>query len=1178
MDTHLVEFVPSILEEIQFQQWTHEERIKCQRFLETLVGTPPQWSIKVERITREILDALLKEEFSDATAHDVLFDLYLLLKFPLQLPTMVAWTSEATITTTTPEMEGLAWKNLKAYFGMLIDTFSVTETYCSTTSRRALANLVHQINTAGWIPTTLLIENLSYDLLGESYVLEPTKSSRVEGRHRAFQLYTVPVFSLANEEIEGYMNLMVVLASITQTRLPSSVFHYRLGLPESKDKDADLMDLTSLEKDALEELHAMARELWKKIDDVIVTHKLMHMRVADIILRCFAARIMTHWPLFLSLFTQIHFPDLGHILGFLLQQYHQHLGKLQKPDSNPTQTFPEDFHQYHFELLIEKSDPCLARADRSVALYQDDLPTFVTILENTTINEKLKVKMTRDFGLVETYIERALGAYSTRNLHLVAALLIKYQITDLASLLPHFDSSLSKYQPQFLDQKVVWEDVTLELTSQNVNKLEKEEGECLQASLLTSLLTIGDLTSAFQLMATYPEVQWCLTFPRVTNQFLRLLSYVLCPFSFASPSNESSSSLLSTSSKASSPTVHTKPYPGKQVYFYPPWTSQLIPNDIPLIHQLLSVVGHLIYLHSPIAMHLCNLVERGQLDEMTLVTGYLVPCLCLLQTPSITLNMQVWHLIGGWNVSKRFSLYHHMKQLYQQPLLQKVEHHVRHVTRYWMKRISKDVVKVYSRKFCKLASGNPVPVLANIVATIMQYENLGSAILEALKYLDAMAMDVLLYTSITSFADQSQYGSIMKKDGSNLETWLLNLSQFLAAWISEFPSVDFAALLSFLDHNAFGIADAHVLSELIAYMTGIQAIHDIPENLIRALECHDCVALRALVPEASKFATACEHLVVVMRSGQLYLRFLAHLKRLYSSLAVKSDWSNFEVIERSDPAELQSALQWRDRVHTYLYQYRWFLRFYFDHIEKTESPRAFDQLSLYHLHYDASLYLTNEATFRDQHQKDYLATQTLWNSQPPPETPDAHSLLLRCIRSPQDSLFVASWLTQSKVDLSKIAASWVQGIWCVGGLTPMETSWFGRVLKLVLLPNVTPYAAQLHSFMMFALHHSDLFLVRNALHLLTVICDVFPQEWQHAQAIQDGLVQHSSDPRLRVLVLVIEGSLNSWFKQQTKLGKRPASQGEDGVSEIEANDGDAKRSKKEEDSQDVEMKPVSSHS
>jgi hypothetical protein len=152
---------------------------------------------------------------------------------------------------------------------------------------------------SSWFPSTLLAEQLSESLLESAQIINRGVCSKFVQRQRTIHQYTLPLFSLAQEEFEGYMNLITTIADMLQLNLPANVC--------TKDP---------LSCPVLDE---MVNSFWKKVDDIIVTHKLSRMRVADVLLRAFAARITTHWSFFVSLFGKISFSNLDHVVGFLLR-------------------------------------------------------------------------------------------------------------------------------------------------------------------------------------------------------------------------------------------------------------------------------------------------------------------------------------------------------------------------------------------------------------------------------------------------------------------------------------------------------------------------------------------------------------------------------------------------------------------------------------------------------------------------------------------------------------------------------------------------------------------------------------------------------------------------------------------------------------------------------------------
>jgi hypothetical protein len=739
----------------------------------------------------------------------------------------------------------------------------------------------------------------------------------------------------------------------------------------------------------------------------------------------------------------------------------------------------EDLDRYHGELLQTLKDPYLSRVDRTLVSYHDGLPRFIAAArgEASTLHSDPKLtseRMNRDWSNIDIYVAKAMShsAPSARNLFLAAAFLVRFNVIDLTGVVahlpedPHFPFRVV-LKPPICEPPPVPEDATSELFDPSPNwcNIEDEDPAIMKkkaasaatgaqvAALITALFAIGDVNGAFKVISVYQDVDWCLVSPPIACQALRLVSWIL-----------GSNSDIHTSNLEADPIVYTKAFPGKQRFFFPHWTDMLARNDIVMVSNLLRIVGHAVCLRpnvvSQILDYLLNVscATAGPESEFSSPTSmlveYILPAVSLCSGCPPSLVLSVWELIRQWPATKRFALYHHWEtKVYTKTtiLMARRLDNITRATRYWMKRISKEVVPTYRRKIPKLVLGNPVPVLSHLVSTVMNYDNLGQSVLKCLEWVDPLSMDVLMYTFLTSLGDRvkscaqrstltsliskdSCLGVGLKDDGLNLESWIINTSNFMSSWLAQYPQTDFLPLLAYLDRvttiecnemetghsntvkyaSAFGLGDAKILSDLVANMAGIPVIENVPLHTINALESRTCVARRVLIAAISEMAisaaatpsspsgsnppnliaihaaSSCA-LVTQLADSGLLLRFVQHLRQLVSKLAEKSRaaWKDLDFVERVSSSDLQAELQWRDRVRAIETQYRNFIRLYAPDIEldeatwelvpaalyndSTERCALFWELRYYHIHYDPSMYLSSEESDREKHFADYTS-------------------------------------------------------------------------------------------------------------------------------------------------------------------------------------------------------------
>ncbi|KAI9179767.1 THO2 plays a role in transcriptional elongation [Blastocladiella emersonii ATCC 22665] len=1014
---------------LRFSEWDEDERSRARALMAATTGTPAMWTERAEGAIATMIASYVTARphpIPHTALVDILFDTYESLRGDVQPDVLARTLANERKSATAADADamdvdgGLAaalgqvanareqLENVNACIEMIVHAIAVYDnpvTLADEETKARVSRLVQALKESTWYPTSMLAEHLSLELLDAASVVLLVGAQRHLSLQRTKTIYTLPLYSLALEEPEGFMNLMVVIADTVQAALPAT------ATPDSP-----------LVVEA-------ADGLWDKLDAIMVTHLLSRERVVETLLRAFAVHLTTHWPLFIAVFHRFSLKHLSSVAGATYLFVADPAPGIPEPAATV-----EDLDQFRTDSLTTQGDTYLSRLDQTLASYRDDIPFFINAASASAVpstRTRNAPEVARDRNLAETFIDRATRNSTPllRNLAIALALLVKHDAIVLEDVLAHFVdenpdgvSFASVVAPPVLETRPVQDAPTDELLKPAMQKAKPSappvvvDGEVeaaakaradrvaaatpavkrnvsLLAMLFTAQLAVGDYANALRGMARYPEVDWIHGFPPIAKQLLRLVGFVLGDTPLA-PEQQlgecDDEEATERQLRHLVPVIYTKAYPGRQRFFYGAWARDLPRGDVKFALELLERAPQLLYLRPAAALRLADACD-GATGGLRLPAGvpvvavlkkYLLPALMLSQPPPPALGARVWALVKAWPATQRYLLYRSITtELYTTgPLLPLVHAHVEATTRFWMKRISKDVVRTYSRKLCKLAHANPVPVLARIVATVMAYDNLSGPLLECLRYLDPLAMDVLMYTFLgmlanpaagnVAVADGSRgavmlcrmpIGFALKDDGQNLDGWLGNTARFLAAWLAQYPGTDFAPLLAFLDHqaatptggalgtaSAFGLADAQLLSDLVDHMAGIQPVQDLSGAQVRALESHDCVAKRVMTAgivassvfehhaqkgtdpfEVRRKSTAALVRYLAADRGALAARFLAHLRILHATLAERTrDWADFSVPEKVHTNDLLVELQWKDRVKSILAQFATFLRLY----------------------------------------------------------------------------------------------------------------------------------------------------------------------------------------------------------------------------------------------------------
>jgi len=132
--------------------------------------------------------------------------------------------------------------------------------------------------------------------------------------------------------------------------------------------------------------------------------------------------------------------------------------------------------------------------------------------------------------------------------------------------------------------------------------------------------------------------------------------------------------------------------------------------------------------------------------------------------------------------------------------------------RYALKRLSKDTIIDMSRAVARVCYGYPLVVFTTILNQIESYDNLIEVMVNALKFVTPLSLDVLGFCILSrlsgsgggSFVNRSR----LKEDGTNVSQWLQSLETFAGAFYKSFPFVEFRGILAYLMNR---IKDGHVM-------------------------------------------------------------------------------------------------------------------------------------------------------------------------------------------------------------------------------------------------------------------------------------------------------------------------------------------------------------------------------
>ena len=310
----------------------------------------------------------------------------------------------------------------------------------------------------------------------------------------------------------------------------------------------------------------------------------------------------------------------------------------------------------------------------------------------------------------------------------------------------------------------------------------------------------------------------------------------------------------------------------------------------------------------------------------SLIENHLIPALASSTHDSLILSQDLWNnCISTLPYSERYSIYggwadsFYTSSLFGPLIKSSSIAEARKV----MRRLAKENVRQYGRLVAKVTHSNPVIVLPLILDQIQAYDNIIPAVVEAFRFLTPLSFDILIFCLLRSLASPER--DRLKEDGTNLASWLQNLSQFSSAIFRKYPQIlDPAPLLRYiyaqlLDDNCL---DLLLLQEFLTQMTGIEK----PENLSEALLEAKAAGGPLLAEEVRNASLLSLGLPAPSRRCINRLKSALESEKLTVNLLVAIAQASDAAIYRMDYSHLKLVSTLTDTCHSSLLQYLEFLK------------------------------------------------------------------------------------------------------------------------------------------------------------------------------------------------------------------------------------------------------------
>jgi THO complex subunit 2 len=222
---------------------------------------------------------------------------------------------------------------------------------------------------------------------------------------------------------------------------------------------------------------------------------------------------------------------------------------------------------------------------------------------------------------------------------------------------------------------------------------------------------------------------------------------------------------------------------------------------------------------------------------LNIISSILLPALASTEGNTF-LAGQVWSIIVPLPFGIRFKLY----DIWRGPGIGKdglnntsssksvevayAETKALHACKGYMKRLSKETVRMIGRQIARISHSNPLAVFNHILTQIEVFDNLIPLVVEALRYATEMSRDALAGLCLTQLQKE---GLKLKPGDTHYTLWFSALARFVGMVYARFPETELRGLLYFLlgRLQAGQSLDLLVLRELLSRMGKCETLLDV---------------------------------------------------------------------------------------------------------------------------------------------------------------------------------------------------------------------------------------------------------------------------------------------------------------------------------------------------------------
>lgn len=128
---------------------------------------------------------------------------------------------------------------------------------------------------------------------------------------------------------------------------------------------------------------------------------------------------------------------------------------------------------------------------------------------------------------------------------------------------------------------------------------------------------------------------------------------------------------------------------------------------------------------------------------MEVVSECLLPSLTLSET-NVALSEEIWQLLELFPYSWRYWMYSKWNlETSRHPEMHIMKGKIHGRTKYVLKRLSKETVKMMGRQLGKLCHIHPSTVLSYLLSQVQTFDNFIGPVVDSLRYLTSLEFDVL---------------------------------------------------------------------------------------------------------------------------------------------------------------------------------------------------------------------------------------------------------------------------------------------------------------------------------------------------------------------------------------------------------------------------------------------------